>query len=609
MKKYILICVSAILMSPIFSSCEYLEKEPDDMLTLDGVFTNAENTEQWLAGLYSLIPDPLWGFLSYDYGYYMMSDEVQMASSLGQFGWGNLMNVQQGDWNPTKLVPNTDLWKLTYQKIRSALIFIENVRPIPEQRLTEDLVERYKNEARFLMAYYYTRMLEVYGPFPLITTLTDVTASTEELQKPRTPYDDIVDYLDEVLLDLSKVLPSTYDDVNTGRPTSGMCLSVRARMLLFAASPLFNGNPDYKDVKNLDGTPLFSQTYDESKWKRAADATKLVIDLPQYQLYKEYNDDGSIDAVMSCMNVHLTDTRNNPEIIFPYPAMTNSLYEYHLLPRGSGWAGCIGFTQNVIDAFFMKNGCSIDEVGANYSENGYSTSDVFYNTKYNYADANRTEGLVTRAGTYNMYVNREPRFYAYVRYNGQYCSFDDNNRDLNFMTGGEDGPSSHDSPLCGYQINKAINPTNRNGVAYPYKPGILIRLAEMYLNYAEALNEYDPGNADIETYINLVRERAGIPNLKEGLDQEQMREAIRKERRVEFVLEGGMRYMDIRRWKIAEEVFETPISGMNVSATTKDEFFKRVEVQKRVFTKKMYLWPIYQDYLDNNENLVQNKYW
>ena len=380
-------------------------------------------------------------------------------------------------------------------------------------------------------------------------------------------------------------------------------------MLMFAASPLFNGNEDFRDVVNKDGTPLFSQSKDNSKWERAAKAAKLVIDMPEYDLYKEYLDDGSIDALMSCINLFLTTPTNNKEIILAYPGKTNGLYEYHLLPRGSGWAGCISATQNVVDAFFMKNGLSIDAPGSGYVESGYSGADTYYDTKYLYGSSEKKAGLVTTAGTYNMYVNREPRFYANIRFHGEYCSFDDTKRTHNFLNEGKDGKPSHDSPIAGYQINKALNPSTRHGVAYPYKPGIIVRLAEMYLSYAEALNEYDPGNADIEKYMKLIRERAGLPALQSGLSQDAMRDAIHHERRVEFAFEGGMRYMDIRRWKEAEKVFETPISGMNTDGKTNTEYFKRTEIQKRVFLKKMYLWPIYQNYLDNNEKLVQNKYW
>lgn len=367
-------------------------------------------------------------------------------------------------------------------------------------------------------------------------------------------------------------------------------------------------NEDFKDVVNKDGTPLFSQSKDNKKWEKAAVAAKLVIDLPEYDLYKEYLEDGSIDALMSCTNLYLTTTEQNPEIIMAFPGKTSSLYEYHLMPRKSGFAGCISATQNIVDAFFMKNGLSIDELGSGYVEEGFSTEDTYYPTKYTYGSADKKEGLVTPKGTYNMYVNREPRFYANIRFHGKYCSFDDDKRQHNFLNGGQDGKPSHDSPIAGYQINKAIHPATRSG-SYPYKPGIIVRLGEMYLNYAEALNEYNPGHTDITKYVNLIRERAGLPALKSGLSQSEMREAIHHERRVEFAFEGGMRYMDIRRWKEAEKVFETPISGMNTDAKTNNDFFKRTEIQKRIFLKKMYLWPIYQTYLDNNEKMVQNKYW
>ena len=262
-KKYIQTMMLAVAVIPFFSSCDYLDKEPDDMLTIDAVFDNADYTKQWLAGVYNLVPDPLWEYMNFaGYGYYMMSDETQMASSLGQFGWGNLMNVQQGSWTPTQIIPGKNLWKETYQKVRSGLIFLERVKEIPDQRQTVELVERYKNEVRFLIAYYYSRMLEVYGPFPLITSLMDVNDSGEVLKKERTPYDEIVNYLDNEFMELSKILPSSYDNVNIGRPTSGACLALRARMLMFAASPLFNGNEDFKDVVNKDGTPLFSQSKD-----------------------------------------------------------------------------------------------------------------------------------------------------------------------------------------------------------------------------------------------------------------------------------------------------------------------------------------------------------
>ena len=570
MKQYIRTLMLAVALAPVFSSCDYLDKEPDDMLTLDAVFDNADYTKQWLAGVYNLVPDPLWEYMTYEgYGYYMMSDETQMASSLSQFGWSNLMNVQKGSWTPTTIVPGKNLWLETYRKVRAGLIFMENVKEIPNQRQTAELVERYKNEVRFLMAYYYSRMLEVYGPFPLVTSLVDVTESGDVLQKARTPYDEIVDYLDNEFMELSKVLPSSYDDVNVGRPTSGACLALRARMLMFAASPLFNGNEDFRDVVNKDGTPLFSQSKDNSKWERAAKAAKLVIDMPEYDLYKEYLDDGSIDALMSCINLFLTTPTNNKEIILAYPGKTNGLYEYHLLPRGSGWAGCISATQNVVDAFFMKNGLSIDAPGSGYVESGYSGADTYYDTKYLYGSSEKKAGLVTTAGTYNMYVNREPRFYANIRFHGEYCSFDDTKRTHNFLNEGKDGKPSHDSPIAGYQINKALNPSTRHGVAYPYKPGIIVRLAEMYLIYAEALLKSKNDLPGAIEQVNKVRARVGLgdlavcnPGKNLTTDADALLEEILRERACELGLED-VRLFDMTRYK-REDLFRKQLHGLKI---------------------------------------------
>ena len=624
MKQYIRTLMLAVALAPVFSSCDYLDKEPDDMLTLDAVFDNADYTKQWLAGVYNLVPDPLWEYMTYEgYGYYMMSDETQMASSLSQFGWSNLMNVQKGNWTPTTIVPGKNLWLETYRKVRAGLIFMENVKEIPNQRQTAELVERYKNEVRFLMAYYYSRMLEVYGPFPLVTSLVDVTESGDVLQKARTPYDEIVDYLDNEFMELSKVLPSSYDDVNVGRPTSGACLALRARMLMFAASPLFNGNEDFRDVVNKDGTPLFSQSKDNSKWERAAKAAKLVIDMPEYDLYKEYLDDGSIDALMSCINLFLTTPTNNKEIILAYPGKTNGLYEYHLLPRGSGWAGCISATQNVVDAFFMKNGLPKDDDNSEYVEEGFSTKVEARST--NWTGGTGQKGEITAEGTYNMYCNREPRFYTAVSYNGSWYALA--GRKFEFFKNQRDNDYTHDAPQNGYLVRKKVYPQDspKNG-SYKWRQMFLYRLAASYLDYAEAVNEaYDnrASREDALKYVNKVRERAGVRQYTLNtvalddpkyihVDDNQLavRAIVRMERRVELCCEGS-RWSDIRRWKIVEQLPEMcgDDYGMNFAGINSQEFYKRTVFQTRVWKKAMYWLPVYIDEMNKNTNLVQAPFW
>lgn len=176
----------------------------------------------------------------------------------------------------------------------------------------------------------------------------------------------------------------------------------------------------------------------------------------------------------------------------------------------------------------------------------------------------------------------------------------------------------YNSPQAGYLLRKKVHPDhNELNDNYIYRPGILYRLGEAYLNYAEALNECDPGNADILVYLNKIRERAGIPTYGSGpdqiavdaSDQIAMRKLIRMERRVELCVEG-VRYNDLRRWKEAGNVLNEPVYGMNVNATTRDGYFRRTQLDyKHVYRKAFYFMPVPSWEMDKNPNLVQNPYW
>lgn len=622
-----------IYASLILISCnKFLDKMPDDALTIEMVFDDRVRTEEWLAGIYHKVPDPLMDYTR-QWGLTFLTDDAQIAIAMGQFNeyWGWIVMNNQGGTNPTRKPP-VDIWGNAYKDVRAALQFIENVKPLPEQGQTSEMVAQMKLEARFLIAYYYHKMFEIYGPLPLITTLIDSDTPLEEVAVSRTPVDEIVSWLDNEYKELAELLPSAYsnNDQMFGRPNKGISMALRARLWLYAASPLYNGNPEYADLQNKDGTHLFSTEYEESKWRKAAEVTKEFLEYAEqgnYELYTERYPNGKIDPFLSFQNLFLKTADVNSEIIFGRASNARNWYNSISNPRGFvGGSGYYGSTQNLVDAFFMKNGKSPilgynsdgspiinDESG--YTESGFSINEQLYsNTKYNLGGASRKEGLVSDAGTHNMYVNREPRFYITVWHDNQWIPRA--NRKTEFKNGGLDGGPTHDSPQSGYLNRKGVNPEadpKNNNV--PYQPAIILRLGEFYLNYAEALNEYDPGNADIFKYLNKIRERAGIPTYGSGseqiqvdMEQENVRELIRKERRVEFALEGDIRYNDIRRWKIAEEVFNTPISGMNRSANN-DSFYQRTTYMTRAFSKRNYFWPIYQNYIDNNINLVQNKYW
>lgn len=604
-----------------FSSCsKFLDKMPDDQLTLEMVFEDKTRTEDWLAGIYNNIPDPYFGYAK-DVGYDALSDDMAPSTGWEQFGWG-VIGLQTGNWNPsTGWAPN--YWVELPKRIRSAYIFLENVKPNASQLVTDEEVNLMKAEARFMIAYYYGLLLETYGAIPFNLGLTDPNAPAEDLLIGQAPFDEVINWVDKELLEVSALLPDKYAAAQKyGRATSIMCLAVRARLLLFAASPLVNGNSAYTNFTNDKDQKIFSSNFDANKWKKASDASKLLIDRAEeagHKLYYEYNTDGSIDPFLSYQYMMFRRPQDgNNEILFARPDCNIYEYDKHAQPRGTGGNGGLGITQSIVDAFFMKNGLPIEDPNSGYVEKGFSTKDEVRNTKWN---ESRGVGNVTLAGTYNMYTNREPRFYVSVLYNGAW--FKRENRTTEFYYGNWDGGPTHDAPQNGYLIRKKVHPDHdpRNGTN-PYRPGILYRLGEAYLNYAEALNETSPNDANILKYLNLIRERAGVPQYGKGPNalpapssQEAMRQAIRRERRVELNNEG-IRYRDIRRWKIGEQTLNGNFTGMNFSGTEKDDsetnqkaFFKRTTYQRRVFTAKNYWFPVPQSEIDKNPNLRQNPFW
>ena len=602
----------------LLASCSYLDQVPEDELTLEMVFNDKTRTEDWLAGIYAGIADPYWDYMN-KAGYDTLGDDMTLPTAWTTFDW-TVLHMVAGNWSPA-----TE-WKMYYwselpKYIRSAYIFLDHVKPLPQDGVTASEVALMKNEARFMIAYYYWLLIETYGPIPFSPGLVDAGASNEELLIGQTPFYTIVDWIDKELTEAAKGLPAYYTNNNKfGRATSVMCHAVRARMLLFPASDLVNGNPDYAGHVNKKGEALFSTQHDPSKWTKAAEACRELIELAEgngYRLYTELTADGKIDPFLSYQNMMFTRwTDGNKEILFARPGGCNIWdYEKHATPRGSGGNGGLGVSQSLVDAFFMKNGLPIDDSASGYSDVGYSTASDRRNTEWIEGSPTETPGEITTAGTYNMFCYREARGYVTVRDNDAW--FRESNRRTEFHNPDMDG-GGYNSPQAGYLLRKKVHPDhNELNDNYIYRPGILYRLGEAYLNYAEALNECDPGNADILVYLNKIRERAGIPTYGSGpdqiavdaSDQIAMRKLIRMERRVELCVEG-VRYNDLRRWKEAGNVLNEPVYGMNVNATTRDGYFRRTQLDyKHVYRKAFYFMPVPSWEMDKNPNLVQNPYW
>lgn len=578
-----LLVISAIAFTP---GCKkFLDQVPDDRITIEEVFQKKQASEEYLANVYSHIREQgnQWTTNPFSGN----TDEMDVT-------WAKYSTYQLniGSWNPSSLP--FDIWGEQYKGIRSATYFINNIDGNEEiLRLNgQQRIDQYKAEARFVRAYCYFALLRQYGPIVILgNDEIAPDAATTDFQVPRSSYDESVDYIAGQLDSAAAVLPlSPVEDRDYGRATRGAALALKARLLLYNASPAFNGNADFANFKNQDGKQLISGSYDAEKWKRAADANKAVIDLNQYSLYKH----SSNDPVETFRGI-LLDAYNNENI---FSRRNNSLtdWDVHAMPRAAGgWCG-MGATQEIVDAYFMKDGMPIT-TSPLYNESGF------------------TDGI------YNMYLNREPRFYASINYHNR--SIQGGNiittRNLNFFNDGADGryDGTEDYTKTGYLVWKNVSPnTNRITGQWFNRPNVLIRLGEIYLNYAEALNEYDytANQSEILKYVNLIRERAGIPQYGTGTDalpvpasQAEMREKVRHERRIELAFESH-RWFDIRRWKIARDVMK-PVHGMNANGKDASSFFVRTQVTPREWRDAYMFYPLPQYEIDRGRLLVQNPGW
>lgn len=614
--------MAAIVINPmIFSSCsDFLDKEPDTELDMTNVWEDKIHVEKWLANVYSAIPDNYDDYL-FSLGWMIMGDDATIPERYRQYG-NKTIPMILGEWTPSSTWDG-NYWALLPQRIHEANLFREKAHALPKQDISEQEMTYMKTECRFLQAYYYYLLANTYGPIPFKPDYVwPVNASLSDMMETQTPFEDVIKWCSDEMLACSKILPASYPEARKyGRITSLMCLAMRARMLLFDASPLVNGNPDYTNFMNKKGEHLFSTTYDASKWKVAADACKDLIDKAEatgHKLYVEYADDDKqiIDPFLSYENAFLKrEDEGNTEILFARPSVNFQNYEKNATPNASGGNGGFGVTQELVDAFFMENGLPIDNANSNYEETGFSSSDEHHS---NTGFEKENGGNITCKGTYNMYCHREPRFYVTVNFNGAYFPSED--RKYNFFNGGTDNNHTHDAPQNGYLMRKRLNPKdNIKQGTYTYRPGIIVRLAEIYLNYIEALNECDPGNTDILTYLNKIRDRAGVRGYTTGAtdnshihcnlnDQAEMRKLIRAERRVELCAEGT-RYDDLRRWKEAETTLTGDFYGMNFDGTNAQNFYQRKAYIHRIYRKAYYWFPIHQSEIDKNPNLIQNPYW
>lgn len=692
MRNNIKAFITLLLSGSLLTSCDYLDVMPAEVVTEDKIYNDITLAQQDLGSLYHDVIK--WT--------YQNSDSRILRD--GPYSWtgccGDEMIDHWGVTAPTTYFklgglttsynPIAD-WSWNYALIRKATNFINKIDDVPltqsQQTSYGTKKKQFKEEARFLRAYLYFDLLRSYGAVPLITDLQDI-ADPVAAQTPRTPVGEIVDYICTQLDEAAAGLPDTWsDDTNYGRISKAACLALKARTLLYAASPQYNGNTMYKDIKNEDGTQLFPQTYDKELWKKAADAADAAISCCLGAGIK-LSEEGE-NSINKYEKMFYSNT-SNPEFILA-SIQTYGIYEdvscnSHADDKG-GW-GRFSIMQNQVDAYetadgYMPykmddDGCIIydsngqptitDEAAAHgFKETGFTHVDQLWDgTSWqpctNIYDYDGTEIYdMGEYDLYNMYVNRDPRFYASLTFQGaKFRNETESNRrcyhfaywrNMEYYTyRWVDGyPNVNTNNETGYGLRKYMNPTadikNWIGTSSNYP---LFRLSELYLIKAEALNEYlDQPNSEVYDAINKVRSRVDMPSLpitSEDNTKIGMRKRIRNERRVELFFEGH-RYWDVRRWLVGDKCFGIPNYRMN-SQPTDDEilskarelgytsltdgasdpdqwwdrvwqsrdaglqiYYKRTVDVKCVWSDKMYLFPIPQDDINKNLHLVQNYGW
>lgn len=628
MKKQNSIYTLLIALLCFVSSCDYLgvsDQLAGGLQNTEQVFDNVSYTKRWYANVFAGIPDYS-GINSVNVGAFKnpwtgMCDELVV-------GYGNSSKYNNSDRNAANM--GFHRYGDCYKYIRQANIFLQKAHPIMAtgtqgDQLLEDELTQMKANVRFMRAFYHYLLFEQYGPIILVKD--KIYNATEDQDVPRNTVDEVIEYIDSELTAVASELtqePIFEDKDYRAWPTKGVALAVRAKLWLYAASPLLNGG--YREalsVTNPDGTRLFPD-YDAGKWEKALAACKDFIDYAEagrYELYKEYKDDNGavIDPDKSVYNLFQKYTH---EIIWAtanndWGGMNGDAFDRRIAPRcEKNGLGSTGVTQELVDAFYMKDGFPVSATAylpqsTLYQEEGYGT----------YKDQNDNfSKKYTNVTVSNRYLNREPRFYNTVFFNGRQWPVSCNQ--VLFYNGGNSGVQEGQATLTGYMLfkrfNRSVSLTNP-GVASQFRPSIIFRLADFYLMYAEAANEVNPNDARVLKYLNLVRERAGLPDI-ETLNpairgnQELQRAAIQRERQIELATEG-QRYFDVRRWMIADKNGEGRqngyVHGMNVrgESNDKEDFNRIVEASQIVFNRKMYLYPMPDSEMRKTKNLVQNPGW
>jgi len=628
MNKFKKILFIGVTLTLLVSCKKYLDVIPDNIATIDYAFSMRSTAERYLFTCYSWLPAH--ASFSANPGF-LAGDELVCLSTNTIDSWA----ITRGQQNV--LDPLLNYWdggksgKALYQGIRDCNIFLENISRVPDMQPEEK--DRWIGEVKFLKAYYHFWLMRMYGPIPIIRENLPIDATIDQVKAYREPIDSCVDYVVQLLDEAGAVLPDVIESESSelGRVSKSIALALKAYVLVTAASPLFNGNADYPNLIGKNGEPLFNPQASSEKWQKALTACTEAIDLCEtvgFSLYTYATGIGQT-AISDTTKIQMglrnaVSERINKEVIW---SNTNSLIDQvALTPRSwdpsrvhSSMSGRYGPPLKMVELFYSDNGVPINE------DKTWKYAERFELRKAEHVDRYDIKEGYTTIG---LHFNRENRFYASVGFDGGIWygqgRTDENNA---FYIMSKSGQAANIYTLAYYSATsywpkKLINTQNViEAASYTVRwyGWPVIRLADLYLLHAEAANEVNGPVAETFKYIDKVRERAGLqpvleswknyssqpskPTTKEGL-----REIIQQERSIELAFEG-QRYWDLRRWKTALEELNTTFKGWDNFQSNAAAFYRPVSLLQRSFLQRDYWWPIKEESLLKNNNLLQNPGW
>ena len=618
-----------------FSCEDYLDIVPDRTQEISLLFNRRESAFNALANCYSYLPkkDDIYA------SFVVASDEVTTPIQKEP----NSIKLMKGEQSVSN--PKMSFWSgfsggayqgSIWEAIRSCNILIDNIDLVIDMQQQEK--DEWKAEAKFLKAYYHFLLLTYYGPIPIVDVNIPISADDSEVRIEREPFDDVINYIVETIDESILNLPLRVTGSNDlGRVDQIIAKAIKSRVLLYSASPLFNGNSEfYSGFTNNDGENLFNLNYDTQKWQLAVDATEEAILAATGQGVLMYQYTGDIPTFDETNYINpfiktqydyryvVTDPWNS-ELIWGNSSPVNSWWRLQsgaLMKNPTASSGeaawqWIAPTMRMAELFYTKNGLPIEnDLSFDYI-NRYDVTPISFINRY-----------VAQYGqsTAKLNLDREPRFYSSLTFDRGLNRSWGELWNLKMRKGESHGRNANtgDYLITGYGLKKIVHPDSEGDtydklIRYPFP---IIRLSELYLNLAESLNELNGPSQQVYDALNIIRNRAGIPNVQDSwsdssltsepgkhTDQEGLREIIRQERLIELCFEGH-RYNDIRRWKLGLEYFSTSVKGWSVDEDDQSDFYNVIDVGLRAFNSpRDYLHPISFNELNINPNLVQSPGW